>query len=152
MRKQRSKLIKLDVLESGSLYAEPNTASDDSRIGLGPFLRGEVQTSSAIARFLLTGIEMIKGGRVEEWEGPGNILSLLIKKDGAVLAEYNFPDMTEEELLTPEHYSLEELRDALEDWLDLIAEVYPQEAEGSESWYAEMVAEEVERQQSRQKT
>ena len=90
MRKLRSKLIELDVLESGALFAEPRLESDDPRVELGAFLTGDVQSSGEVARHLLTGIEWVKDGRAEEWEFGGNGFTVYFTKDGVDLIPHAY--------------------------------------------------------------
>ena len=146
MRKQRSKLVTMWVLESGTLFADSRPGLNDPRVQLASYLVGDVQSSGEFARHLLTGIEWVKDGRAEEWEFGGNGFTVYFTKDGVDLIPHAYYEEVEEYRLPIEHYTLDELRDALEDWLDLIAEVYPHAAAGRETVLAEMLEEQLDGQ------
>ncbi len=85
---------------------------------LARFLESDVQGSAATAREILDAVGRVEAGDEDEWEMTGNAFTLLVSPDGAAI-EPGYQDEEEEEM-EPERVSLEELRSALDRWIELL--------------------------------
>ena len=81
---------------------------------LAQYLVSDVQESSEVTLLLLDLVDQVASGELESWEGTGNAFTLTLKPGGATI-QPEFGTDTE-----PRHVSLDDLRDALEDWLAMI--------------------------------
>ena len=81
---------------------------------LAQYLASDVQESPEVTLLLLELLDQIASGELESWEGTGNAFTLTLKPEGATI-QPEFGTETE-----PRRVSLDELRDALEDWLAAI--------------------------------
>lgn len=81
---------------------------------LSAFLESDVQGSDVFAREILEGIERVASGDLEAWESTGNAHTLTVKSSGALL------ESEVEEDAEPCRLRLDELRDALVGWLELL--------------------------------
>lgn len=82
---------------------------------LAQYLASDVQESQEVTLLLLELLDQISSGELESWEGTGNAFTLTLKPEGATIQ----PEFgTDTEL---RRVSLDDLRDALEDWLARIA-------------------------------
>jgi len=93
---------------------DPRAHSDKGRHLLAGFLESDVQGSVSLGRKILAAIDKIAGGHLDEWERTGNAYTLTLSPDGADL-ETDVDDDTE-----TLHLSLEELREAVADWVELL--------------------------------
>ena len=78
---------------------------------LAQYLASDVQESPEVTLLLLELLDQIESGELEGWEGTGNAYTLTLGPDGATI-QPEFGSDAE-----PRRVSLEDLRDALEDWL-----------------------------------
>lgn len=81
---------------------------------LAQYLASDVQESPEVTLLLLELLDQIASGELERWEGTGNAFTLTLTSEGATI-QPEFGSETE-----PRHVSLDDLRDALEDWLAAI--------------------------------
>lgn len=80
---------------------------------LADFLESDVQGSAAYGYELLTVVEALRKGRLEEWSRSGNAYTVTLTAEGALIE----PDHED----TPPHeVSLAELRDAIAGWLEFL--------------------------------
>jgi len=93
---------------------DPRAHCEKGRHLLAGFLESDVQGSVSLARKILAAIDKIAGGHLDEWERTGNAYTLTLSPDGADL-ETDVDDDTE-----TLHLSLEELREAVADWVELL--------------------------------
>ncbi|HVG10929.1 MAG TPA: hypothetical protein VNM67_24715 [Thermoanaerobaculia bacterium] len=78
---------------------------------LAQYLVSDVQESQEVTLLLLELLDQIASGELESWEGTGNAFTLTLTPEGATIQ----PELgTDTE---PRRVSLDDLRDALEDWL-----------------------------------
>lgn len=82
---------------------------------LARFLESDVQGSAATAREILEALDRVEAGDEDEWEMTGNAFTLLVSPDGAAIEP-----VYEEEEMEPERVSLEELRSALDRWIEFL--------------------------------
>ncbi len=78
---------------------------------LAQYLASDVQESSEVTLLLLELLDQIASGELESWEGTGNAYTLTLEPKGATIKP-EFGTDTE-----PRRVSLDDFRDALEDWL-----------------------------------
>ena len=78
---------------------------------LARYLKSDVQESPEVTLMLLELVDQVASGDLESWEGTGNAFTLTLTPEGATI-QPEFGADTE-----PRRVSLDELRDALEDWL-----------------------------------
>lgn len=91
-------------------------AKEDGAARLAAFLESDIQGSDVYAREVLEALERVAAGDLDGWETTGNAHTLGITRDGAILhAEYE----DEEE---PVHLALEDVRDALANWITFLEE------------------------------
>lgn len=83
----------------------------DSRDLLTRYLQSDVQESPEVTLLLLELVDQVSAGDLENWEGTGNAFTLTLTPEGATI-QPEFGSDTE-----PRRVSLDDLRDALEDWL-----------------------------------
>jgi len=88
------------ILESGDLLAQ--------------YLVSDVQESPEVTLLLLDLVDQVASGDLESWEGTGNAFTLTLKPEGATI-QPEFGSDTE-----PRQVSLDDLREALDDWLAMI--------------------------------
>jgi hypothetical protein len=86
-----------EMVESGDLLAQ--------------YLVSDVQESPEVTLLLLELVDQVASGDLESWEGTGNAFTLTLTPEGARI-QPEFGEDTE-----PRHVSLDDLREALEDWL-----------------------------------
>ena len=79
---------------------------------LAQYLESDVQDSPEVTLLLLELLDQIASGELESWEGTGNAYTLTLEPEGATI-QPEFGEDTE-----PRRVSLDDLRDALEDWLE----------------------------------
>jgi|GEM_PF-1226082 hypothetical protein len=108
-------LISAQMSPAGFLEARPLPGSGRRGEVLASFLQSDVQGDLNTARALLAEIAAAEAGAAPLPGGAGNAFTIRIAADGAVIAGALSPDMP------PEHYSLAELRAALEAWSAAIA-------------------------------
>lgn len=84
---------------------------------LARFLESDVQGSAGTAREILAALDRVESGEEDEWETTGNAFTLLVSPDGAAIEPAY---LEEEEETEPERVSLQELRSALNRWLELL--------------------------------
>ena len=77
---------------------------------LAQYLESDVQDSPEVTLLLLELLDQIEAGDLESWEGTGNAYTLTLAPGGATI-QPEFGSDTE-----PRRISLNDLRDALEDW------------------------------------
>lgn len=77
---------------------------------LAQYLESDVQDSPEVTLLLLELLDQIEAGDLENWEGTGNAFTLTLTPEGATI-QPEFGSDTE-----PRRVSLNDLRDALEDW------------------------------------
>ncbi|HET9225891.1 MAG TPA: hypothetical protein VFR31_04450 [Thermoanaerobaculia bacterium] len=77
---------------------------------LAQYLESDVQDSPEVTLLLLELLDQIEAGDLENWEGTGNAFTLTLTPEGATI-QPEFGSDTE-----PRRVSLDDLRDALEDW------------------------------------
>lgn len=78
---------------------------------LAQYLASDVQESPEVTLLLLELVDQIASGVLESWEGTGNAFTLTLKPEGATIQ----PELGAD--TEPRRVSLDDLRDALEDWL-----------------------------------
>jgi hypothetical protein len=78
---------------------------------LAQYLASDVQESPEVTLLLLELVDQVEAGDLESWEGTGNAFTLTLTPEGATIKPELGPD-TE-----PRRVSLQDLRNALEDWL-----------------------------------
>ena len=81
---------------------------------LAQYLVSDVQESPEVTLLLLELVDQVASGDLESWEGTGNAFTLTLTPEGATI-QPEFGSETE-----PRHVSLDDLREALEDWLAAI--------------------------------
>lgn len=81
---------------------------------LAQYLVSDVQESPEVTLLLLELVDQVASGELDRWEGTGNAFTLTLTPEGATI-QPEFGSDTE-----PRHVSLDDLRDALEDWLAAI--------------------------------
>ena len=81
---------------------------------IASFLQSDVQGDLETARMLLAEVAAAERGEEPQPGGAGNAFSITISPGGAVIRNAVI------EGAVPEHYSLAELRTALETWIDAI--------------------------------
>ena len=81
---------------------------------LAQYLVSDVQESPEVARMLLDLVDRVATGDLDGWEGTGNAFTLTLAPEGATIQ----PELGSD--TAPLHVSLDELREALGDWLDLL--------------------------------
>lgn len=120
MTTKKSSLISL-WFDRERVVALPRPDSGKRGNWLAAFIDGDVQSACEV-RELLDWIVEVETGKVERKEGDGNAFNIILRPDGAEL---------EHLILVEEpnvHYTLQEIRDALEDKLAAIGErrkLYP---------------------------
>jgi hypothetical protein len=112
--KRTSTLIGVHQHGAGFLAARPLPGSGRRGEVLAAFLQSDVQGDLAAARALLAETAAAARGEAPQPGGAGNVFSLAIAADGAVIANALLPGAP------PERYRLAELRAALEDWIAAI--------------------------------
>lgn len=116
----KSKLV-FTSYDHRRIYVRPCLETDKRGNWLAQFMTGDVQSACEV-RELLDWIVEVETGQVEKKEGDGNAFNIILRPDGAEL---------EHLILVEEpnvHYTLQEIRDALEDKLAAIGErrkLYP---------------------------
>jgi len=93
---------------------DPRARCEQGRHLLAGFLESDVQGSVSLGCKILAAIDKVAGGHLDEWERTGNAYTLTLSPDGADL-ETDVDDDTE-----TLHVSLEELREAVADWVELL--------------------------------
>jgi len=88
------------MMESGDLLAQ--------------YLVSDVQESPEVTLLLLDLVDQVASGDLESWEGTGNAFTLTLKPEGARIQPEFGADTA------PSHVSLDDLREALDDWLAMI--------------------------------
>lgn len=83
----------------------------ESRDLLAQYLASDVQESPEVTLLLLELVDQIASGELESWEGTGNAYTLTLEPEGATIQ----PELGAD--TEPRRVSLDDLRDALEDWL-----------------------------------
>lgn len=78
---------------------------------LAQYLASDVQESPEVTLLLLELLDQIESGELEGWEGTGNAYTLTLAPEGATI-QPEFGTDTE-----PRRVSLDDFRDALENWL-----------------------------------
>jgi hypothetical protein len=81
---------------------------------LARYLATDVQESPEVTLMLLELVDQVASGDLESWEGTGNAFTLTLTPEGATIQ----PELGAD--TEPRRVSLDDLREALEDWLDLL--------------------------------
>ena len=81
---------------------------------LSQYLASDVQESPEVTLMLLELLDQIEAGDLEGWEGTGNAFTLTLTPEGATIQPEHGSDTERRRV------SLDDLRDALEDWLAAI--------------------------------
>lgn len=109
-----SDLVSAGRHPSGFLEARARPATGRHGEILASFLQSDVQADLATAHSLLDEIAAAERGEAPQPSGVGNAFSIAITPDGTIIRNAVV------EGARPEHYSLEELRTALETWIAAI--------------------------------
>ena len=83
---------------------------------LAQYLISDVQESPEVTLLLLELVDQVASGDLKSWEGTGNAFTLTLRPEGATI-QPEFGADTE-----PRRVSLDDLREALEDWLSRLEE------------------------------
>jgi hypothetical protein len=110
----KSDLISVRLHPAGYLEGRPRSGSGRHGEILASFLQSDIQGDLAAAQALLHEIAAAKRGEKPQPGGVGNAFSIAIAPDGAAIQNAIL------EGATPEHYTLRELRAALETWIGAI--------------------------------
>lgn len=110
----KSTLIRVFRNEEGIAAAEPLVTDDVRAKYLGRMLSGGIQAYLDETKDLLRQLSALQRGDVDEVSMGGNAYDMIVTKDGAALEMDVFPDDP------PLQYSVDEVRDALEDWQNLL--------------------------------
>lgn len=108
----------IDVRRHPAGYLEARARAGSGRRGevLASFLQSDVQGDASTAQALLAEIAAAERGEPSQPGGAGNAFAISIAKDGAVIRNAVLENSP------PQHFSLAELRRALEAWLAAIEE------------------------------
>ncbi|MGH7061563.1 MAG: hypothetical protein ACREFH_14340 [Stellaceae bacterium] len=112
----RAALVDVRRHPAGCLEACPRAGSGRRGEALAGFLQSDVQGDADTARALLAEIAAAERGGPPQPGGAGNAFAIAIAKDGAVIRNAVLENSP------PQHFSLAELRRALEAWLAAIEE------------------------------
>ncbi len=86
----------------------------ESRDLIAQYLVSDVQESPEVTLLLLDLVDQVASGDLESWEGTGNAFTLTLTAEGATIQpEFGSDD-------EPRRVSLDDLREALDDWLAMI--------------------------------
>jgi hypothetical protein len=110
---RRAGLVAARLNRAGYIEARPRCRSGRHGSVLASFLQSDVQGDVAAAQALLGAIAAVQRGGPAQPEAIGNAFAMTIGADGAALRNVILAD-------APEHYTLEELRAALETWIAAI--------------------------------
>jgi hypothetical protein len=105
----------IEVELRGPLRARPRDPADKRSQVLAYFIEGDVQGVEETAQEWLDRIAAVERGAVAEDDGTGNAYTLTLRPDGATLEHATFTDWP------AEHYTLAEIRTALEQVLAVLA-------------------------------
>jgi len=111
----RSKLVRSHVDEDGYARARPLNEDDVRADSLAYMLEAGMQGSVSSAQKALDRLTTFERGEKENVTFGGNDIGIKVNKEGAVYVNYHL--RKEEHPVC--HYTIDELRDALEDWRDL---------------------------------
>jgi hypothetical protein len=109
-----SDLVSVHRHPAGFLEGRPRPGSGRHGEILASFLQSDVQGDLETARMFLAEAAAAERGEPPQPGGAGNAFSIAIAPDGAVIRNAVI------EGAVPEHYSLAELRTALETWIAAI--------------------------------
>jgi hypothetical protein len=109
-----SDLVSVHHHPAGFLEGRPRSGSGRHGEIVASFLQSDVQGDIETARVFLAEIAAAERGEKPQPGGAGNAFSITISPDGAVIRNAVI------EGAVPEHYSLAELRTALETWVAAI--------------------------------
>lgn len=93
---------------------DPRAQADEGGDLLAGWLESDVQGGASLGHKILTAIDKVASGDLDEWERTGNVYTLTLSPEGADIR----PELEEE--AEPLHLSLAELREALARWLDFV--------------------------------
>lgn len=110
----KSKLINVFRNDRGFADADPLDVNDKRAAYLASTIAGGIQAYLDDTENALKKIDAVKCGDLEEFVTGGNDLELTVTRKGVVFEHHVFPDDP------PLHYTIDEVRDALEDWRDLL--------------------------------
>lgn len=80
------------------------------------YLESDVQGSTTTAREILEGIDRVSSGQEKSWELTGNAYTLSLSPERATIVF----ETIEEDDEPPKTYSLEDLREGVKGWLELL--------------------------------
>jgi uncharacterized protein YacL (UPF0231 family) len=92
---------------------DPRARGEKEHQLLADWLESDVQDSAALGRKILSAIDKVAAGKLDDWERTGNSFTLTLSPEGADLE----PELDEAE---PLHLPLRELREAVVRWVDFL--------------------------------
>ena len=123
MKHNRSHLIYTGYDKVG-LFALPCHSEDKHSGWLANFLMGDLFNSVEYMQHLLSTLRMVENGEEADEVFGGNGMQLTLTRNGAELEHLIFDDQPNE------HYTLAEIRAAVEDWLEAIRQHKNSRADG----------------------